>query len=49
MFDYFKKIAISNRADDELLYEYVLDFLQNLSSRIKTFIPINQSTDKIKA
>jgi len=24
MFDYFKKIAISNRVDDEILYEYVL-------------------------
>ena len=27
----------------------IIDLLQNLSSRIKTFIPINQSTDKIKA
>ena len=25
MFDYFKKAAISKRADDELLYEYVLN------------------------
>ena len=29
MFDYFKKIAISNRADDELLYEYVLNEMEN--------------------
>lgn len=29
MFDYFKKIAISNRANDELLYEYVLDEVEN--------------------
>jgi len=29
MFDYFKKIAISNRADDELLYEFVLNEIEN--------------------
>jgi len=29
MFDYFKKIAISNRADDELLYEYVLNEMES--------------------
>ena len=29
MFDYFKKIAISNRVDDELLYEYVLTEIEN--------------------
>ena len=29
MFNYFKKIAISNRADDELLYEYVLNEMES--------------------
>jgi len=29
MFDYFKKIAISNRADDEVLYEYVLNEMES--------------------
>lgn len=29
MFDYFKKIAISHRANDELLYEYVLNEVEN--------------------
>ena len=29
MFDYFKKLAISNRANDELLYEYVLNEMEN--------------------
>ena len=29
MFDYFKKIAISNRTDDELLYEYVLNEMES--------------------
>ena len=28
MFDYFKKAAISKRADDELLYEYVLNEIE---------------------
>ncbi len=28
MFDYFKKIAISNRTNDELLYEYVLEEME---------------------
>ena len=29
MFDYFKKMAISNRVDDELLYEYVLNEMES--------------------
>ena len=29
MFNYFKKIAITNRANDEILYEYVMDELEN--------------------
>lgn len=29
MFNYFKKAAISKRADDELLYEYVLNEIEN--------------------
>ena len=29
MFNYFKKIAITNRANDEILYEYVMNELEN--------------------
>ena len=29
MFNYFKKIAITNRANDEVLYEYVMNELEN--------------------
>lgn len=29
MFDYFKKITISNRANDAILYEYVLNEIEN--------------------
>jgi len=29
MFDYFKKVAISSRADDELLYEFVLNEMES--------------------
>ncbi len=45
MFDYFKKAAISNRADDELLYEMIAKELSNNIRKEGLWLKAIQHTD----